>query len=68
MQSNLIERITQDWDTKSIVRSGRFKEIPDESFIPELLDYPVHLLPFNGHPEYEALDDDIKKRIGIFAC
>ncbi|ROS05524.1 para-aminobenzoate N-oxygenase AurF [Sinobacterium caligoides] len=56
-----------DWKNKSIVRSGRFKESPDELFDENLTDYPDNLLPFIGHPAYEALDDRIKSRIGSFA-
>jgi len=53
-----LRRIAAAWPRRATIRTDLDKVASPESYDPELLDYPEHLLPFAEHPDYAEQPDD----------
>ena len=65
--NSVVDRICRNWSTKSAVRSGEFKEVPEPFFDIGKRDFSSRLLPFNNHPDYISLGEKAHRYIETLA-
>lgn len=61
IESAVIGRLAGNWHRRAMVK--RAEPDLDELFDHSRLDYPENLVPFQNHPTYVGLDDDVRARI-----
>lgn len=61
----LISRLMKNWPKRASVRGCYFDEFKDNdnNYDSSLPDYPISLVPFWTHPNFEKVDDEIKFKI-----
>lgn len=65
--NSIVDRICRNWATKSAVRSGEFKEVPEPFFEKDKRDFPTRLIPFSNHPEYKSLSEEKHRLVETLA-
>lgn len=60
----LISRLMKNWPKRASVRGCYFDEFKNnEGYDPSLPDYPIELVPFWRHPDFERIDSELKFKI-----
>jgi hypothetical protein len=62
-----LARIAAAWPRRATIRTDMQKVAGFEEYEPDLLDYPVSLLPFAEHPEFLAASDEQRRRVNTLA-
>ncbi|MEU8433929.1 diiron oxygenase [Streptomyces sp. NPDC029216] len=58
-----LRRLAAAWPRRATVRTDMHKITGYEEYDPELLDYPVALMPFGEHPDFRAASEDKRRRV-----
>ncbi|MGE7387801.1 diiron oxygenase [Streptomyces sp. NPDC004126] len=58
-----LRRLAAAWPRRATVRTDMDKVTGYEEYDPELLDYPVALMPFGEHPDFQAASEEKRRRV-----
>ncbi|MEZ0075599.1 diiron oxygenase [Planotetraspora sp. GP83] len=63
-----LRRLVAAWPKRATIRTDMNKVAnPDEPYDPELLDYPIRLMPFGQHPDYLAASEEQRMQVNTLA-
>lgn len=62
-----LHRIAAAWPRRATIRTDMATIANPEAYRPELLDYPVDLLPFAEHPDFLGLPEEQRQRVNTMA-
>src|SRR3979490_301881 len=62
-----LRRITAAWPRRATIRTDLTNVANPEEYDADLLDYPLHLLPFAGHPRFLAATGEQRQRVNTLA-
>jgi P-aminobenzoate N-oxygenase AurF. len=61
---NTINKIMKSWPKRTTIRGCYFDELKKQNgYDPAIQDYPVEMVPFWNHPDFQKLDDELKYKI-----
>ncbi|MFE9609905.1 diiron oxygenase [Streptomyces sp. NPDC006012] len=58
-----LRRLTAAWPRRATVRTHMDEITGPEEYDPELLDYPVALMPFGEHPDFQGASEDKRRTV-----
>ncbi|UNO39182.1 diiron oxygenase [Streptomyces sp. MST-110588] len=63
----VLKRLAASWPRRATIRTDMNRVSSPEAYDPELLDYPVHLLPFAEHPAFLAASEEKRRQVNTLA-
>ncbi|MFG2120262.1 diiron oxygenase [Streptomyces sp. NPDC048710] len=58
-----LRRLAAAWPRRATVRTDMEKVTGAQEYAPELLDYPVALMPFGEHPDFQGAPEDKRRTV-----
>ncbi|MEV8526383.1 diiron oxygenase [Streptomyces sp. NPDC052000] len=58
-----LRRLAAAWPRRATVRTDMDKVTGTETYNPELLDYPVSLMPFGEHPDFQGASEEMRRTV-----
>ncbi|MFE9574423.1 diiron oxygenase [Streptomyces sp. NPDC006692] len=58
-----LRRLAAAWPRRATVRTDMDKVTGTEAYDPELLDYPVSLMPFGEHPDFQGASEEKRRTV-----